>query len=182
MKTWSELLHSYSINFCREPTGELQKLRLWFILGVIVLLGGLTLWWVLKPVSMQETVMKQCIEGLNDIHIAIRAVQEKNAELCATMTDADAAVFCRAEVNNDAHLCDKLGFELEIKYCKAIVNKEKDFCGANAECLAYVTEDVSYCEKLDVANANECKSVVLQDPSFLHEEDCNAVSEKFKIA
>lgn len=138
-------------------------------------------WWILKPVSIQETAIKQCIEGLNDIRIAIRAVQEKNDALCTTMTDADAAIFCRAEVSNEAHVCDELGFEAGVTYCKALVNKEKNFCEDNPECLAYVTSDVSYCEKMDVSNAHECKAVLLKDPSFLHEEDCKVFSEKFRV-
>ena len=125
--------------------------------------------------------MERCVEGLQDVRIAIRALQEKNAILCATMTDADAAVFCRAEVNNEAGVCDELQVDRGAEYCKAIVNKDKEFCKEDAECLAYTTGDVSYCEKLDVANANECKAVLLQDPSFLHEEDCKTFSEKWEV-
>lgn len=157
-----------------------MNLIIFVIMGLILFGGIIGIVWVMQEEQVQEEFIRLCTEGLDDVKKSISAVQSQNVELCKEIKDPDEELFCRAEVLKKEDICDALTYKQSVAFCKAIVQKDQEKCTGNKECLAYVTQDTRYCDMLDATNRNECKAIVLKDPSFLKEKDCEQASKVFR--
>lgn len=160
---------------------EINNMKKWLLITgfslFILLVGMLVFSQRESPENKtREVFFNRCKEGNKDIIISIAALKTGNEELCEQIKDKLSAMFCRAEVTRNQEYCNAMNEERSIKYCKSIVTKNKEGCQEDNQCIAYVTGDISYCDKIDGINRNECKAVVLKDNSFIKDADCKDTS------
>lgn len=143
------------------------------VIVFFVLVAVVYFWGFERPVDrLRQEFLTKCLSGQEDTKQYIVALKSKNEAVCEQIEDQNVAVFCSAEVSGTAQACSGIMIPKMADYCEIIVQKDKDACGTDNQCLAYVTGDNSYCDKLAKSARKECRAVVLQDISVVKESDC----------
>lgn len=146
-----------------------MKQILAIIAGIVVLTAVITAILLYKPPAerLRLTFLAECNAGHQDTITYITALQQSNSEHCQRISDQNTRAFCKAEVTHNAETCAEITLPPLAQYCRTLVSRDPDNCNNDPGCLALVTSDVSLCDKLDSANRNECKALVLKDATLL---------------
>jgi hypothetical protein len=120
------------------------------------------------------TPYEHCMNSYNLIAYECEAIKKQDISICNNSEDKNWGGWCKARVTKDKSHCEPLKDEDFWDYHNCLIDTAKTVEDCKAidfsnepyeinECMAYVTKDVSYCDKLPEKDKIDCKASLQKD-------------------